>query len=108
FFDYYVMPGRKMNEKRGCENYEKGIYDILTNVRENYGNIECFISENGMGVQGEEKYRDAQGMIRDDYRIDFIREHLKWLQRASSEGANVNGYHLWTFMDNWSWTNAYK
>ena len=22
--------------------------------------------------------------------------------------ANVKGYHLWTFMDNWSWSNAYK
>lgn len=108
FFDYYAMPGRKMNEMRGWEIYEKGIYDILTNVRENYGNIECFISENGMGVQSEEKFRDEQGMIRDDYRIDFIREHLKWVQRAISEGSNVKGYHLWTFMDNWSWTNAYK
>lgn len=108
YFDYYVMPGRKMNEMRGWEIYEKGIYDILTNVRENYGNIECFISENGMGVQGEEKFRNEQGMICDSYRIDFIREHLKWVQRAITEGSNVKGYHLWTFMDNWSWSNAYK
>ncbi|MDI5788489.1 family 1 glycosylhydrolase [Bacillus licheniformis] len=30
------------------------------------------------------------------------------MHRAIQEGANVKGYHLWTFMDNWSWTNAYK
>ncbi|WP_430792305.1 6-phospho-beta-glucosidase GmuD [Bacillus subtilis] len=108
YFDSYVMPGRKMNPHRGWEIYEKGVYDILINLKENYGNIECFISENGMGVEGEERFRDEQGIIQDDYRIEFIKEHLKWIHRAIQEGSNVKGYHLWTFMDNWSWTNAYK
>lgn len=108
FFDYYAMPGRKMNSYRGWEIYEKGIYDILMNIKEHYGNIECFISENGMGVEGEERFRDDEGIVHDDYRIEFIREHLKWVHRAIEEGVNVKGYHLWTFMDNWSWTNAYK
>ncbi len=108
YFDNYVMPGRKMNPHRGWEIYEKGIYDILINLKDNYGNIECFISENGMGVEGEEKFRNADGMIEDDYRIDFIKGHLQWVHAAIQEGSNVKGYHLWTFMDNWSWSNAYK
>nr|WP_074037852.1 glycoside hydrolase family 1 protein [Exiguobacterium profundum] len=107
-FDFYEMPGRKMNPYRGWEKKEKGIYDILINLKENYGNIPCFISENGMGVEGEERYRDENGSVQDDYRIDFIREHLKWMHQAIEEGSNVKGYHLWTFMDNWSWSNAYK
>ncbi|MDR4379142.1 glycoside hydrolase family 1 protein, partial [Bacillus amyloliquefaciens] len=41
YFDPYVMPGRKMNPHRGWEIYEKGVYDILINLKENYGNIEC-------------------------------------------------------------------
>lgn len=108
YFDNYIMPGRKMNVYRGWEIYEKGVYDILTNLKDNYGNIECFISENGMGVEGEERFRNEDGMIEDDYRIDFISEHLKWVHKALIEGSNVKGYHLWTFMDNWSWSNAYK
>lgn len=108
YFDNYIMPGRKMNVYRGWEIYEKGVYDILINLKENYGNIECFISENGMGVEGEERFRNEDGMIEDDYRIEFISEHLKWVHKALLEGSNVKGYHLWTFMDNWSWSNAYK
>lgn len=108
FFDHYEMPGRKMNRHRGWEIYEKGIYDILMNLKDNYGNIECFVSENGMGVEGEERFRGEDGMIHDDYRIEFIKDHLKWVHKAIQEGSNVKGYHLWTFMDNWSWTNAYK
>lgn len=107
FFDNYEMPGRKMNVYRGWEIYEQGIYDIMINLRDNYSNIDCFISENGMGVQNEERFI-KDGRIEDDYRIDFIYGHLAWLHRALIEGCNVKGYHLWTFMDNWSWANAYK
>ncbi|MFA0087155.1 glycoside hydrolase family 1 protein [Vibrio sp. 10N.261.51.F12] len=107
FFDYYEMPGRKMNPHRGWEIYEKGVYDILTNLRENYGNLPCYISENGMGVEGEEKFL-VDGQIQDDYRIDFIQGHLEWLHKGIEEGSACFGYHLWTFIDNWSWANAYK
>lgn len=107
FFDNYEMPGRKMNVYRGWEIYEKGIYDITINLKENYGNIEAYISENGMGVQNEERFI-KEDRIEDDYRIDFIREHLKWLHKSIEEGCNVKGYHMWTFIDNWSWSNAYK
>lgn len=108
FFDFYEMPGRKMKPYRGWEIYEKGIYDILMNLKDNYGNIECFISENGMGVQDEGRFKDEHGMIQDDYRIDFFKGHLKWVHQAIQEGSNVKGYQVWTFMDNWSWLNAYK
>lgn len=107
FFDFYDMPGKKINPHRGWEIYEKGIYDLAINIRDNYKNIPFFISENGMGVEGEEKFK-IDGKIEDDYRIEFISEHLKWAYKALEEGCNLKGYHLWTFMDNWSWLNAYK
>lgn len=107
FFDHYAMPGRKMNPYRGWEIYEKGIYDILSNLRQHYGNPRCFISENGMGVEDEQRF-EQNGQIQDDYRIDFVREHLIWLHRALQEGSHCLGYHMWTFIDNWSWSNAYK
>ncbi len=108
YFDNYIWPDRKMNPYRGWEIYEKGIYDCLINVRDNYGNIPCFISENGMGVEGEERFKNADGLIEDDYRIDFLKGHLAYVHQAIEEGCNVKGYHMWTCMDNWSWTNAYK
>ena len=106
-FDHYAMPGRKMNPYRGWEIYEKGIYDILSDLRENYGNPRCFISENGMGVEDEQRFA-RDGRIEDDYRIEFVRDHLIWLHRALQEGSRCTGYHMWTFIDNWSWSNAYK
>lgn len=106
-FDAYEMPGRKMNPYRGWEIYEAGIYDILTNLRLNYDNPRCFISENGMGVENEERFLQ-DGIINDQYRIDFVSDHLKWLHKGISEGCHCLGYHMWTFIDNWSWCNGYK
>lgn len=107
YFDNYEMPGRKMNPYRGWEIYPEGIYDIMKNLQNNYGNITSFISENGMGVENEARFIE-NNQIQDDYRIEFLKDHLYWLNKAIKEGANCKGYHMWTFMDNWSWMNAYK
>ncbi len=108
YFDNYIMPGRRINKHRGWEIYPEAIYDIAKNIQENYGNIKWYISENGMGVEGEEKFKNENGVIEDDYRIEFIKEHLIWLHKAIEEGSNCFGYHLWTPIDCWSWCNAYK
>jgi len=108
FFEPYIWPERRMNPYRGWEIYEKGLYDIAINIKNHYGNIPWYVAENGMGVENEERFLDETGMIQDDYRIEFYEEHLKWLHRGIKEGSNCFGYHVWTFMDNWSWLNAYK
>ncbi|KAL0266196.1 UNVERIFIED_CONTAM: hypothetical protein PYX00_011913 [Menopon gallinae] len=108
FFDTYNLPGCRMNPYRGWEIFPKGLYDVLSDIRENYGNPDCIISENGMGVENEDRFRNKEGEIQDSYRIEFIRDHLKWLHKAIEEGSRCHGYYLWTFADNWSWSNAYK
>jgi 6-phospho-beta-glucosidase len=107
FFDEYVMPGRRMNTSRGIEIYPKGIYDIAKKIQTEYGNIDWFVSENGIGIEGEEAFIE-EGIVQDQYRIDFLKEHLTYLKKAMEEGSNCLGYHMWTFVDCWSWGNAYK
>lgn len=108
YFDGFAMPGRRMNVDKGWEIYPQALYDIALNIRDNYGNISWFVSENGMGVSNEERYLNAEGVIEDDYRIQFIQEHLYWIAKGISEGSNCFGFHLWTPIDCWSWTNAYR
>lgn len=108
FFDTYTFEGQKINPYRGWEIYEQAMYDIALNIRDNYGNIKWYIAENGMGVEGEELFLDKNGQVQDDYRIDFIKDHLRHLHRGIAEGSNCFGYHLWCGFDSWSWRNAYK
>lgn len=107
YFDLYDMPGKMMNPYRGWEIYAEGIYDIAVSIKEEYGNIEWMITENGMGVENEDRFKE-DGVIQDDYRIDFIKDHLTWLHKGIQEGSNCTGYHLWSGIDNWSWLNTYK
>ncbi len=107
-FEGYDMPGKKINPHRGWEIYPEAMYDIAINIRDNYNNIPWYVSENGMGVYGEEKFLNEEGMIVDDYRIEFATDHLKFLHKGITEGSNCFGYHLWTPIDCWSWSNAYR
>lgn len=107
FFDNYEMPYARINKYRGWEIYPKALYQMLKTLKSEYGNIKHFVSENGMGVQNEEKFI-KEGIINDSYRISFLKEHIYWMHKAIGEGANCIGYHMWTYIDNWSWANAYK
>lgn len=108
YYDAYDMPGRRVNLDRGWEIYPKALYDIAVNIKENYKNIPWYVSENGMGVSNEERFKNSAGMIEDDYRIEFVQEHLDWLHKGIEEGSNCFGYHMWTPIDCWSWLNSYK
>lgn len=104
----YILPERRMNEYRGWEIYPEALYDVAMMMKEKYHNIPWFVSENGMGVADEERFSDENGVIQDDYRIDFLKEHLVQLKRGISAGSNCFGYHMWTFADCWSWLNGYR
>lgn len=107
FFEEYIMPGRRMNTSRGIEIYPAALYDIAMVVKDRYGNLPWFVSENGIGISDEEQFM-VNGQVQDDYRIEFLQEHLSYLHQAMADGSNCLGYHMWTFIDCWSWQNAYK
>ncbi len=108
YYEEFDLPGKKMNPFRGWEIYPRIIYDFALRMKNEYGNKEWFVAENGIGVQNEGKYRDETGMIQDDYRIDFFKQHLYWAVRGVEEGCNLKGYMNWAFTDNVSPMNAFK
>ncbi len=61
YYDPYLMPGRRMNVDKGWEIYPEAVYDIAIKMRDHYDNIPWFLSENGVGISGEDRYRDETG-----------------------------------------------
>ena len=54
-----------------------------------------FIVENGLGAKDEL----INGTVEDDYRIDYLREHIKAMKEAMKDGVEVIGYLTWGCID---------
>lgn len=108
YYDTFELPGRRMNKSRGWEIYPKLMYDMAMRIKNEYDNIPWLITENGMGIEAEEQFMNDTGEVQDDYRIDFIGEHLSWLLKAVEAGSSCEGYMLWAFTDCVSPMNAFK
>lgn len=86
------------------EIYPDALTEGLMNIKDRYGDIKIFITENGIG--GIDNVTPES--IDDDYRIDYIGDHLKATAKAIDNGVNVAGYYPWSFIDLLSWLNGYK
>jgi 6-phospho-beta-galactosidase len=85
--------------------YPQGMYDMIMRITRQWpGYKAIYITENGMGYKDD--FQD--GVIDDEPRIDYIKQHLEWLLKAVEDGANVKGYFVWSLMDMFSWTNGYN
>ena len=60
-------------------------------------------TENGVALS---EWKDLNGEINDDCRIDFIKRYLRSLHRAAQE-IPVEGYFYWSLMDNFEWAEGY-
>ncbi len=55
-----------------------------------------FIVENGLGCADEV---EADGSIRDDYRIEYTRRHIEQMKEAMDDGVECMGYLPWGTLD---------
>lgn len=71
----------------GFKYYMHYIYDRY--------NIPLLVIENGLGA----KDILEDGEVHDDYRIDYLREHIGYMKEAVEEGVELMGYTTWGGID---------
>lgn len=81
-----------------------GLYEVLTRLREEYGNPRVLITENGCS----DRFSEGPAMIEDQFRVDYLRRHLEAVKSAMEAGADIGGYFHWTLIDNWEWAEGYR
>lgn len=85
--------------------YPEGLYKMILEVVNDYGfKKPIYITENGIGMKDE----IVHGKVEDQKRIAYVESHLAYIAKAVEEGANVQGYFMWSLMDMFSWTNGYN
>ena len=88
----------------GWEIYPDGLHRHLGRLREEYGNPEVVITENGYPTIETA----GQDPLDDPDRITYLRDHAAAVGRAIAEGSRCTGFFCWTLTDNFEWSNGYR
>ncbi|MFT3942471.1 MAG: glycoside hydrolase family 1 protein [Ancrocorticia sp.] len=71
-----------------------GFRTTAQELESRYG-LPLLVTENGLGAYDEL----VDGEVNDDYRIDYLRDHLEALRQAIATGVDVFGYCPWSAID---------
>ncbi|WP_027940723.1 GH1 family beta-glucosidase [Amycolatopsis taiwanensis] len=77
---------------------------LLVRLRDEYAAPPIYITENGAAYDDEVT---PDGAVHDTDRIRFIDVHLRAVHDAITSGVNVQGYFVWSLLDNFEWAFGY-
>ncbi len=83
--------------------YPDALYYPPKYIYERYG-LPIVYTENGVALT---EWKDLNGEINDDSRIDFLKRYLRALHRAAQE-VPIEGYFYWSFIDNFEWAEGFS
>lgn len=80
--------------------FRKSLMDLYQRYR-----LPLMITENGIGTHDEVS---EDGKVHDDYRINYLRNHLSEMKKAVIDGVEVISYNTWTLIDVVSSSNGFS
>jgi beta-glucosidase len=98
------VPGATYTET-GWEIFPEGLTRILCWVKERYGDVPLFVTENGAAIA--DPAAAADGIVHDPVRVQYLTDHIGAVREAMKRGVDVRGYYVWSLMDNLEWSNGF-
>ncbi len=84
-----------MKTEFGWEIDPEGFRITLRSVYERY-RLPLLVTENGLGAYDE---LDEKGEVNDEYRIEYLRRHIRQAKLAVDDGVELMGYCPWSAID---------
>jgi beta-glucosidase len=78
---------------------------VLSRLSSEYGVQSLVITENGAAFDDSEP---VDGEVQDPERAQYLYEHLEALATAIEAGVPVDGYFVWSLLDNFEWAHGYS
>lgn len=82
----------------------QSMYWVVRHLHTLYSPPSFIITENGAGYEDRP---NPQGEILDLHRREYLRNYLIAVHRAIGEGLPIDGYFVWSFLDNFEWAYGY-
>ncbi|WP_284615519.1 GH1 family beta-glucosidase [Aquabacterium humicola] len=98
------QPGATYTET-GWEVHARALTETLLWVRERYGDIPQYVTENGAAFY-DPPVAGPDG-IADPLRLQYLRDHLGAVADAIRAGVDLRGYFAWSLLDNLEWAHGY-
>jgi beta-glucosidase len=89
----------------GWEIHPDGMLDVIRQANELAPGLPLYITENGAAFDDRV---DADGRIDDAQRTEYLRAHFAAARDAVEAGLPLEGYFVWSLMDNWEWAWGYS
>ena len=86
------------------EVYPEGLTELLLRLHRDYPVPPLFVTENGAAF----KDHLVDGRVADERRIDYISRHLGAIAEAIRQGVSMQGYMVWSLMDNFEWASGFE
>jgi beta-glucosidase len=86
------------------EVYPQGLTELLLRLHHDYPIPSLYITENG----GAFKDVMEDGRVHDLGRTQYLQGHITEVAKAMREGVDVQGYMVWSLMDNFEWASGYE
>jgi len=102
--DIHWLPARAPMTDQGWTIEPQGLTDLLVRVHQRYPELPFLITENGAAMADQV----VDGQVHDSGRIDYIAAHLRAVAAARQQGVPVGGYFVWSFLDNFEWSQGYS
>jgi beta-glucosidase len=90
----------------GWEVYPSGLADALRWVRDRYGAVPLYVTENGAAFRDPPSV--AGERLEDPQRVEYLRVHLRAVQEALEQQVDIRGYFVWSLFDNFEWVLGYS
>jgi beta-glucosidase len=101
-----VPQRRQTHTTTGWEVYPHGLTDILLWVRDRYGDIPLYVTENGAAFYDPPTVEEE--ILADPLRVAYLRSHLRAAITALERGVDLRGYFVWSLLDNFEWSAGYS
>jgi beta-glucosidase len=98
-----INPGPEFTEM-GWEVSPTGMVPLIERLHIDNGFPSILITENGAAYPD---HADGSGSVDDQDRISYLRRHLIEIHRAIELGLPVQGYLVWSLLDNFEWSLGY-